>query len=83
MHHIFNFIFYDHLTPLSHQFALSMSFISIPNSYEKALMYPEWKQVIDEEMDALISCQTWDIVTTLSGLHVVLSLCVYNQVSSR
>ena len=37
-HSIFNFISYDRLTPLSRQFVLFVSSISIPKSYQKVLI---------------------------------------------
>jgi len=55
---IFNFVSYDRLTILSHQYSLSVSSVFIPKSYQEALMYPKWKHAIDDEMDALISRQT-------------------------
>ena len=58
---LFPIFFYDRLNPflcLFRQFALSLSFISIPRSYEKAILVPAWKQVMDEEMDALVSQRT-------------------------
>ena len=44
-------------TPLSRQFTFFVSYVSIPKSYKEAIMYPEWKQGMDE-MDAFISRQT-------------------------
>ena len=61
MHFISNFVSYDRLTLLSHQFAIFISSISIPKSLQKVVMYPNWKQTLDEEMDALLSRQTWDL----------------------
>jgi len=55
MHLISNFVSYNHLTPLSHKFAISISYISVLKSYQDAVMYPEWKQFMDEEMDILLS----------------------------
>ena len=55
-HFISNFISYDRLIPLSCQFALSICFVSLPESLQEVILYPEWKQVMDEEMDALLSC---------------------------
>jgi len=46
---IFNYVSYDHLTPLSHQFAMFVSSVSIPKSYQEALMYSEWKHVMDDK----------------------------------
>ena len=48
-------IFYDRLNLYFRQFALSFSSISIHRSYEEAILVLVRKQVIDEEMDALIS----------------------------
>jgi len=64
-------LFYDRLTPLSCQFALSVPCVSILKFYQKALMYSEWKQAIDDEMDALISSQTWNLVPIFCGLSIV------------
>jgi len=41
LHPISNYISYDRLTPLSRQFAISVSFVFIPKSYQEALMFPE------------------------------------------
>jgi len=40
-------------------------------SYQEALMNPEWKQVMDDEMDTLMSRQTWDLVPTSSELPAI------------
>ena len=66
-HPIFNFISYDHLNPLFLHFDLSLSFVSIPRSYEEALLVSTWKHAMDEEMDALVSRETRDLVSTLKG----------------
>jgi len=34
-------------------------------------MYLKWKQAMDDEMDAPISPQTWDLAPTFSKLHVI------------
>ena len=57
-HHISYFVLYDHLTPSFRQFALSLFSVSLLRSYEEAILIPAWKQVMDEEMDALISRET-------------------------
>jgi len=61
-HHISNFVSYDHLNPIFRQFTLSLSSESIPRSYIEALLVPAWKQVMDEEMEALASRETWELV---------------------
>jgi len=62
-HSISHFVSYDHLTPSFRQFALSLSSVSLPRLYEEALLIPAWKQAIDEEVDALISQETWELVS--------------------
>jgi len=51
----FNYVSYNRLTLLSRQFAMYVSSVSVAMSYQKALIYPQWKQTMDNEMDALIS----------------------------
>ena len=62
-HPISHFISHDCLTLSFYQFALSLSSISLPRSYEEAILVPAWKQVLDEKMDALISHGTWELVS--------------------
>jgi len=52
------------LPPLSRLFALYVSSITIAKSYQEALIYPEWKQSMNDEIDAITSHQTWDPVPT-------------------
>ena len=53
-HPISNYVSYDRLIPLSRQFAMFALSVSIPILSE-ALMYSEWKHVMDDEIDALFS----------------------------
>ena len=50
---------------------MSVPSIFIPKSYQEALMCWEWKQVMDDEMNAIISRQIWDLLSTSFELHVV------------
>ena len=54
-----------------HTFALSLSIMSLPRSYQEALQINEWKSAIDEEMSALQSRGTWDLVSTLSIVEII------------
>jgi len=45
------------------QFVMSLSYVSIRRSYEEAILVPAWKQVMDEEMNALISRETRELVS--------------------
>ncbi|XP_020266951.1 uncharacterized protein LOC109842493 [Asparagus officinalis] len=56
------FVSYDHLNSSFRQFALSLSTISIPRSHEEAMLVSAWKQAMNEEMNALLSRGTWDLV---------------------
>jgi len=53
-HPISHFVLYDRLTHFFRQFTLSLS-VSLPRSYEKAILIPVWKQVMGEEMYAVNS----------------------------
>ena len=50
------------IIPLLAKFALHLSSVSIPRSYEETLV-PAWKHAMDEEMGALFSRETWDLVS--------------------
>jgi len=58
-----NFVSYDNLNPTFGQFALSVSSESIPRSYTEVLLVSTWKQAMDEEMEALASRETWELVS--------------------
>ena len=72
-HPIARYVSYDHLSPSYHNFALSLSSISIPSSYQEALSNPCWKATMDEEVSALISWDTWDLVSR--STHVTPVTC--------
>jgi len=61
-HLLYNFISYDRFTPSFLQFVMFLSSISTPRSYKEALLEHAWKQTMDEEIDALISRETWELV---------------------
>jgi len=69
-HPISKFVSYD-LYPSFRQFALSVFSEYIFKSCEEALLVPVWKQVMDEEMDALISRGTWELILTPTNAVVV------------
>jgi len=60
---ITHFVSYDRLTPSFRQFALSLSSVSSPRSYEETILIPARKQAMGEEVDALISRETWELVS--------------------
>ena len=50
---------------------MSLSSISILRSYEEAILVPAWQQTINEEMNALVSRGTWELVSTPKNAIVV------------
>ena len=64
-HTIDNFLTYHHLSSSYSAFISTLSFVSLPKTMHEALSHPGWKQAIVEEMAALHSTGTWDIVTLL------------------
>jgi len=76
-HLISHFVSYDHLNLSFCQFVMSLSFISIPKSYEKVILVPDWKQVMDEKMEALISRRTWELIFAPTNALVVGCRWVY------
>ena len=67
------FVSYDCLTSSFCQFALSLSSISIPKSYEEALLVPVWKQAMDE-MDSRGTYKLISAPTDVVGCHWVYTL---------
>ena len=66
-----HFVSYDCLNPFFHQFFLSLSSVSIPRSYDEAILVTAWKKAMDKEMDALASRGTWDLISPPKGIVVV------------
>ena len=48
-----------------------MSFEFIPRNYEEALLIPHWKATMDEKMEVLLSCGTWDLVARPAETNIV------------
>jgi len=48
-----------------------LSSLSIPKSYEEVLLVPAWKQAMHEEMDALVSRETWELISVPKNIVVV------------
>ena len=45
----------------------------VPSSVHEALLHPHWRRAIEEEYEALLANQTWDLVPRSSGSNVVTS----------
>ncbi|KAK4386771.1 Retrovirus-related Pol polyprotein from transposon RE2 [Sesamum angolense] len=62
---------FQHLSPNYRAFSVSLSSVSIPNTYHEALWHPVWKMAMDDEMSALISRGTWKLVEVPPDTDVV------------
>ena len=66
-HPIYNFLTYHCLFSPYFAFISALSSISFLKAVHEALSNPSWKQAMVEEMTALHSTSTWDLVTLLGG----------------
>ncbi|KAL0370901.1 UNVERIFIED_CONTAM: hypothetical protein Sangu_0408200 [Sesamum angustifolium] len=74
---------FHHLSPNYRAFSVSLSSVSIPNTYLEALRHPAWKMAMDDEMSALISRGTWELVEVTPDTDVVLSMGLYPKIPCR
>ncbi|KAK2452382.1 putative mitochondrial protein [Trifolium repens] len=70
-HPICKFISYDKLSSHHLAFVSSLDKIQVPNSVHEALLKPEWKEAIFEEIHALEKNGTWELSNLPSGKHPV------------
>ena len=61
-HPIYTFLSYHRLSSPYSSFISTLSFISLPNTVHETLSHSDWKQAMVEEMAALHSTGTWDLV---------------------
>ncbi|XP_019151774.1 PREDICTED: uncharacterized protein LOC109148479 [Ipomoea nil] len=59
---IYKFISYDRLSPSYNAFITCLSSVSAPKSVKEALSNPGWRQAMVDEMAALHSSGTWELV---------------------
>ena len=76
-HLIHNFFSYHRLSSPYSAFVSAISFVSLPKSTLKALSHPGWRQAMVDEMAALHSNGTWDLVVLPSGKSTVGCRWVY------
>ena len=70
-HPVYNFLSFHRLSLPYFAFVSTLSSISTPKNTSDALSHPGWKQEIDEEMDALYSNDTWELVALPLGKSLV------------
>ena len=76
-HPISHFVSYDSLSPGYSTFVSSLSFVSLPKSVPEALSHPGWQAAMVEEMSALHSTRTWDLIPFPKGKSIVGCRWVY------
>ncbi|GAU27876.1 hypothetical protein TSUD_159700 [Trifolium subterraneum] len=68
---------YSRLSPLHYTCLSSLSSVSIPKSPGEALSHPDWRQAMIDEMCALQSSGTWELVPLPPGKSLVGCRWVY------
>ncbi|KAJ9701155.1 hypothetical protein PVL29_006480 [Vitis rotundifolia] len=76
-HPIYNFLSYHRLSSPYSAFVSTISSVSLPKSTHEALSHPGWRQAMVDEMAALHSNGTWDLVVLPSGKSTVGCRWVY------
>ncbi|KAL6333578.1 hypothetical protein AAG906_028763 [Vitis piasezkii] len=76
-HLIYNFLSYHRLSSSYSAFVSTLSSVSLPKSTSKALSHPRWRQAMVDEMAALHSNDTWDLVSLPPGKSIVGCRWVY------
>ncbi|KAJ9686998.1 hypothetical protein PVL29_015735 [Vitis rotundifolia] len=76
-HPIYNFLSYHRLSSPYSAFVSAISSVSLPKSTHEALSHPGWRQAMVDEMVALHSNGTWDLVVLPSGKSTVGCRWVY------
>ncbi|KAK2354629.1 putative mitochondrial protein [Trifolium repens] len=59
---ISSFISYDHVSSAHKHFALAISTLTEPSTYEEAMCNEHWRNAINTELTALLKNHTWDLV---------------------
>ncbi|KAF3655259.1 hypothetical protein FXO37_16054 [Capsicum annuum] len=73
----YTFLSYHRLTSPHYAFVSSLSSISIPKTTGEALFHSGWKQAMIDEMSALHTSGTWELVSLLEGKTTVGCRWVY------
>lgn len=77
-HPVYNFLSYHQLSPSYFAFVSALSSVSIPKTVHEALSHQRWKQAMIDEMVALESNHTWELVSPPPGKSVVGCRWVFN-----
>ena len=82
-HPDYNFLSFHHLSLPYFAFVSTLPFVSTLKSTGEALSHPGWKQAMTEEMDALYSNDTWELVALPPGKFPVSCRWVYTVTSQN
>ena len=77
-HSITNYLNYEMVSTNYRTFLTTLSQETIPTTVEEAWQSPQWKVAIDEEMQALMKNQTWELVNLEKGIKPVGCRWVFN-----
>ena len=78
-HPVYNILSFHRLSLLYFVFVSILSSVSTPKSTSESLSYPGWKQTMVEEMDALYSNGTWELVALPHGKSLIGCCWVYTM----
>ena len=78
-YHVYNFLIFHCLSLPYFVFVSTLSSVSTPNSTSETLSHPGWRQAMAEEMDALYSNDTWELVTLPLGKSPIGCCWVYTM----
>ena len=78
-HPVYNFLSCHRLSLPYFSFVSTLSSVSIPTNTSEALSHPGWKLAVVEEIDALCSNGTWELVILLPGKSLVGCCWVYTM----
>ncbi|OWM65682.1 hypothetical protein CDL15_Pgr017179 [Punica granatum] len=79
---LYNFLSYSRLSPSYTAFLSSLDSVSIPRSVKEALSHPGWREAMIDEMSALDTNGTWELVSLPLGKTVVGCRWVYTVKTS-
>ena len=76
-HPVYNYLSLRRLSLPYHAFVFTLSFVSSSNSTSEALSHLGWRQAMIEEMNALYSNDTWELVALPLSKSLVRCRWVY------
>lgn len=75
---IYNCVSYHQLSPTYCALVTALASVSIPKTIQEVLSHPGWKQTIFDEMSALESNHTWELVPLPPRKSVVGYRLIFN-----